>query len=94
MTGDEDGYDTATLTALYRAAQEGLTNARRHGEATEVRVAARFADDAARLVVEDNGRGFPAGTPGGGFGLRGMRERVELLGGSLNIDGASPAARR
>ncbi|MFI8084735.1 sensor histidine kinase [Kitasatospora sp. NPDC086009] len=59
-------------------------------------VTAAYGESTARLVVADNGRGFttaPAGRPSGtGFGIRGMRERVELLGGRVDID-ACPAPR-
>lgn len=84
VTGEPDRYDAAALTALYRAAQEGLTNARRHAEASVVTVSAAFDDAGARLVVADDGRGFA--TPGEGFGLLGMRERVELVGGAVSVD--------
>ncbi|MER5727208.1 sensor histidine kinase [Streptomyces sp. NPDC002138] len=96
VTGDESGYDAASLTALYRAAQEALTNAHRHGRATRIEVTAAYGEAAARLVVVDDGQGFsdsaasrPSGT---GFGIRGMRERVELLGGRLDIEDR-PASR-
>ncbi|MFC0533748.1 sensor histidine kinase [Phytohabitans kaempferiae] len=84
VTGEPDRYDTATLTALYRAAQEGVTNARRHAEARTVTVSAAFDEAGARLVVADDGRGFDP--PGEGFGLHGMRERVELAGGRMTVD--------
>ncbi|GAA4455203.1 sensor histidine kinase [Phytohabitans houttuyneae] len=84
VTGEPDRYDAAALTALYRAAQEGLTNARRHAGASSVTVSAAFDDAGARLVVADDGRGFAA--PGEGFGLLGMRERVELVGGEVRVD--------
>ncbi|BCB75597.1 hypothetical protein GCM10022251_27900 [Phytohabitans flavus] len=84
VTGEPDRYDATALTALYRAAQEGLTNARRHAEASVVTVSAAFDEGAARLVVADDGRGFV--TPGEGFGLLGMRERVELVGGDVKVD--------
>ncbi|RZB13591.1 hypothetical protein StrepF001_43355 [Streptomyces sp. F001] len=56
VSGDQDGYGTLELTSLYRAAQEGVTNARRHARATRVTVVLRLADDATRLVVTDDGR--------------------------------------
>jgi signal transduction histidine kinase len=84
VTGEPDRYDTAALTALYRAAQEGLTNARRHARASAVEVSAAFDETGARLVVADDGRGFA--TPAEGFGLLGMRERVELVGGEVRVD--------
>jgi signal transduction histidine kinase len=90
--GDEGGYDTTALTALYRAAQEGLTNARRHARATHVSVTVHCDASRARLIVADDGRGFPPEREG--FGLLGMRERVQLAGGSVEVDGGSGAGTR
>ncbi len=73
---------------LYRIAQEAIANAARHGRAGRVDVTlARLADGAARLSVEDDGRGIPAEALGGdsGLGLRTMRSRAERVGGSLDI---------
>ncbi|MEU7148866.1 sensor histidine kinase [Streptomyces sp. NPDC045456] len=86
VDGTEDGYGPAELTALYRAAQEGLTNARRHAQASRVTVAVVLTADAARLVVSDDGHGFTPDGAATGFGLIGMRERVRLVGGSVHID--------
>lgn len=86
VSGDEDGYSTAELTALYRAAQEGVTNARRHAGASWVTVLVRLAEDAARLEVTDDGCGFAPDAAATGFGLLGMRERVHLVAGSVDID--------
>jgi signal transduction histidine kinase len=67
--------------ALYRAVQEALTNVQRHAHAQHVAV--RFQVDAAmlRVTVEDDGAGLPADAAGRGYGLRGLRERAEALGG-------------
>lgn len=86
VEGDEEGYDETALIALYRAAQEGITNARRHAQATRVSVSVTLGGADARLVVTDDGRGFPAGREG--FGLLGMRERVHLAGGRVELDTA------
>jgi signal transduction histidine kinase len=89
VVGDQEDYELGTLTALYRAAQEGLTNARRHARATHVSVSVTFDEPGARLVVADDGRGFPAPAAGPGpegFGLLSMRERVQLLDGRVEID--------
>ncbi|KWT57282.1 hypothetical protein ADL21_35570 [Streptomyces albus subsp. albus] len=86
VDGSEEGYGPAELTALYRAAQEGLTNARRHARASRVTVAVCLTECAARLVVSDDGRGFVPDGAATGFGLLGMRERVHLVGGSVDID--------
>ena len=70
--------------ALYRLAQESLTNAVRHARgATRVRVEVRREDAAVRLCVSDDGLTDPGATPAPGFGLLGMAERAHLLGGSL-----------
>jgi signal transduction histidine kinase len=72
---------------LMRITQEALRNVRRHADATrvEVRVDAD-ADGVVRLTIRDNGRGFhPDQVDGRGFGLRGMAERAESLGGTLTV---------
>ncbi|WP_433792923.1 sensor histidine kinase [Actinoplanes sp. CA-252034] len=75
----------AGAEALYRVAQEALTNARRHADAGMVRVAVHSAGDDAVLEVEDDGRGFdPEATSGGG--LSGMRERLAALGGTVRVE--------
>ncbi len=73
--------DSIDLT-IYRCIQESLTNAIRHARAKQVGVEVRHDRAAAllELTVCDNGCGMPADTPTG-FGIRGMRERVEALGG-------------
>jgi signal transduction histidine kinase len=70
--------------ALYRAAQEGLTNARKHAQAASATLTIDFsATGRVRLTVADDGRG--AADTAGGFGLLGLRERVGLLDGSLSV---------
>ncbi|WP_068399599.1 sensor histidine kinase [Kribbia dieselivorans] len=70
--------------ALYRLAQESLTNAVRHARsATRVGIDVRRDGDAVRLRVSDDGRTAPGLVPEPGFGLLGMTERAHLLGGSL-----------
>jgi signal transduction histidine kinase len=75
--------------AVYRTAQEALTNVRRHADAEHVDVRLRYADDGTWLTVEDRGRHVNGSEPGLGYGLTGMRERAELLGGRL---AAAPTA--
>ncbi|MEV4264582.1 sensor histidine kinase [Kribbella sp. NPDC049584] len=71
--------------ALYRLAQESLTNAVRHARsATRVGIDVRREGDAVRLRVSDDGRAEPGPVLGHGFGLLGMTERAQLLGGSLS----------
>ncbi len=74
-------------TALYRIVQECLTNVVKHAQATRVSVLLTSRDGIAKAVVEDDGRGFGSETVrDGGFGLIGMRERLALLGGRLEIE--------
>ena len=75
--------------ALYRIAQEALTNAARHAEAAKVRISLAIEDEALRLVVADDGRGVDPATPGG-RGLLGMRERVAAYGGALTLAPTRP----
>jgi signal transduction histidine kinase len=75
--------------AVYRTAQEALTNIRKHATAARVAVHLDYLPDSTVLVVEDHAvPGSPPpvelGSNGGGYGLTGMRERAELLGGQLN----------
>jgi signal transduction histidine kinase len=78
-------------TALYRIVQEALTNATKHGRAKRAVVEIREDADAVHLSVRDDGDGFDPASDTDGFGLMGMRERVELLGGELRIE-SSPGS--
>ena len=74
----------AREVVLLRGAQEALNNVRRHAAASSVGVRLSVVDDAVRLSVCDDGRGFePDGVDG--FGLRGMRSRAEQVGGTLSV---------
>ncbi|MFD9331376.1 sensor histidine kinase [Streptomyces sp. NPDC060065] len=94
VSGDENAYGAAELTALYRAAQEGVTNARRHARASRVTVVVCLEREAARMVVTDDGLGFAPEAAAGGFGLVGMRERVQLVAGSVDIESGPGAGTR
>jgi two-component system, NarL family, sensor histidine kinase DevS len=72
-------------TALYRLVQEALTNAAKHGHAKRASVEIREDGDSVCLLVRDDGRGFDPRAKSSGFGLPGMRERVGLLDGELEI---------
>jgi signal transduction histidine kinase len=75
---------------LYRATQEALTNARKHSAATAVTCQLDYTNEKAiALTVQDNGRG--SADPTGGYGLLGLRERVQLLGGEVAIETAEGA---
>jgi signal transduction histidine kinase len=96
MNGQLENLGEALNITLYRLIQEGLTNVSRHANARRVdirlqRSTPREAADEIMLTMSDDGRGFEAATwDAEGVGLIGMRERVEALGGHLEI--ASRAA--
>jgi two-component system sensor histidine kinase UhpB len=73
---------------LYRAAQEGITNALRHGHARSLRLQVRAGDDDIALQLVDDGSGLPAGWPesGGQRGLRWLAERVASVGGRCQVE--------
>ena len=84
ISGDLDGIAQAVDAAIYRLAQESITNAFRHARhATNIEVAVTGDGRWARLTVNDDGESRHTGSPEPGFGLIGMGERVKLLGGSL-----------
>jgi two-component system sensor histidine kinase UhpB len=74
--------------ALYRAAQESLTNTQRHASAKQVWLALSAAQGHVTLTAADDGKGFGehAETSGGNYGLRGLRERAAQLGGELILE--------
>ena len=77
--------------AAYRIGQEALTNALKHARGSRTRMTVRYEDSALAIEVEDDGPGSPNGNPiSEGHGLIGMRERVELYGGTL-VAGTGPA---
>ena len=77
--------DADVETAVYRLVQESLSNAARHAHADHVDVEVVEHDEEVRVVVRDDGDGFDTDAPSSGFGLTGMRERVALTGGRLEI---------
>lgn len=77
--------DQEARIALYRIAQEALTNVERHAMASHVSVDLRGHRSGATLLIADDGCGIPSGPRKGGLGLRNMQERVDQLGGSLRI---------
>ncbi|HWE58230.1 MAG TPA: GAF domain-containing sensor histidine kinase [Solirubrobacteraceae bacterium] len=72
-------------TAIYRITQEALTNARKHGAASRVNVDLWEDGSHVHLTVQDDGQGFDPEAKTHGFGLTGIRERVELLRGELEL---------
>ncbi len=85
VTGDEQHYSRQQLLALYRAVQEGLTNVQRHARASRAQVVVELTEATASVTVDDDGIGPPAGA---GNGLRGVRERLELVSGRLVLTNA------
>ncbi|NUR83533.1 MAG: sensor histidine kinase, partial [Nonomuraea sp.] len=82
VTGHERRLAPEAELTLIRTAQEALTNVRRHAPGTPARIDLTFDPAACDLLVT-NPTTEEKGTPGGGYGLMGMRERAELLGGTL-----------
>jgi two-component system, NarL family, sensor histidine kinase DevS len=77
-------------TVLYRIVQEALTNVLKHSQASHVSILLRRKDTSVTALIEDDGRGFvPEETREGGLGLLGMRERVSLLEGRLQIESSA-----
>jgi two-component system, NarL family, sensor histidine kinase UhpB len=76
--------------AIYRIVQESLSNAVRHGRPETVRIAVADEPDRVLVTIEDDGGGFgangPAATTLGQWGLKGMRERLEAMGGTLSVE--------
>lgn len=91
LFGEFDDLSPAVGAAIYRLAQESITNARRHARhATRVTVAVTGDADQVRLTIDDDGSAAGGRAPAG-YGLVGMRERASLLGGTFH---AGPAAER
>lgn len=93
IAGDENGYSQPVLMVLFRVAQEGLTNIQKHARASQVDLNVHFGDRGTCLFLKDNGVGFDAGvlwtskrSDNWGFGLQGIRERLELVGGEIKIN--------
>ena len=70
----------------YQVAREALANVVRHAGATRVSIEVVKRGGRVRLAIRDNGRGLPAASATGGVGLKGLRERVELMGGKLRLE--------
>ncbi|MDT0482247.1 sensor histidine kinase [Streptomyces doebereineriae] len=85
ISGERRPLPAEASQAVRRVAQEALTNVRKHAPGAKIRVWLEYGEDRVTLVVRDSG-GSPGEltATGGGYGLLGMRERAELLGGSLD----------
>jgi signal transduction histidine kinase len=91
VTGVPRSLDAGVGVALYRAAQEAITNARKHAPGAPISVHLDFGARATAVTVSNGapttfGKPGPLARSGAGFGLTGMRERIELLGGSVSAE--------
>jgi two-component system sensor histidine kinase UhpB len=86
--GDPDALADVIQTAIYRVAQEALTNVTRHAGATVVELVVAQTNGEVELRVSDDGRGFDPAARGRGLGLVGMAERARLVGGELDVRSA------
>lgn len=95
--GDPMPLNDDAATALYRIAQEALTNVERHAHARQVHVTLAYAGAGVALTVEDDGAGFDVARaqqdPRRGIGLRNLRERIAALGGEFDIVSAGRGTR-
>ncbi|CQR72795.1 Signal transduction histidine-protein kinase/phosphatase DegS [Sporomusa ovata DSM 2662] len=87
VLGEEKRLDTHVEIGLFRIIQEAINNVEKHSKATTVWVRIDFRPSVVSAVVEDDGQGFDTASASGNesFGLMGMRERINLLGGELTI---------
>lgn len=91
LEGEEQRLDSERELVLFRIAQEALRNVNKHAQATEVSLNLTFDSDEVRVLIQDNGIGFDAPeSPNayaqvGHFGLMGMQERAQLIGGNVYV---------
>ncbi|MEI7846103.1 MAG: sensor histidine kinase [Chloroflexota bacterium] len=88
ITGQERRLESYVEVMIFRALQELLGNAARHSQGTGVKVIIDMGEASIRVTVNDNGKGFNADTikQGNSLGLNLIRDRVEILGGTFDID--------
>jgi len=91
VRGDSQGIAPSVELAIYRIAQEAINNVRRHAQAQHVTIQLDMGSESIHLLVEDDGQGFDMASDlsslaqQGSFGLMGIQERVELLGGRVQV---------
>ena len=88
VTGTDRRLPTGTEVVLLRVCQEALANVRKHAAARQVTVSLCYSDSVVRLTVADDGAGFDAELIASGYGLRGMRNRVAQVGGTIQVTSA------
>ena len=91
VTGTPRRLPTGIEVVLLRVCQEALANVRQHAAAHQVRVRLTYTRTTVRLTVTDDGKGFDPAEPGGGYGLKGMADRVGLVGGTVEVISAPGA---
>lgn len=84
--GKASGLSPELETTVYRVVQEALTNVVKHADASSVRVAVELRASEVVVEIHDDGHGFDLDMQPSGFGLAGMRERVGLVGGTLDVE--------
>ena len=100
LIGQECRLDSAVEIAVFRVIQEAINNSRKHAKAAHLKIKLEFLPDQINAVIEDDGVGFDMDsltkrlTSGDHFGLYGMRERTQLLGGKFSIRSAVGAGTR
>ena len=82
------GLSEEQIAALFHVAQESLTNVHKHAQAGSVKARLEQQDGTFRMTIADDGVGFDPARPGSGQGLHNMQERVEALGGRLEVQSA------
>lgn len=88
--GQVSPRDASAAMHLYHIAQEGVTNAMRHGQAREIRIELGSSGDAGLLTISDNGKGIPPETErSAGLGLRIMKYRASMFGGTVAVTAAT-----
>jgi signal transduction histidine kinase len=88
LGGAGERHVTEIESTTYRLVQEGLTNVVKHADARHVQVRVTDVEETVEIVLHDDGRGFDADGETHGFGLIGMRERVALVHGTLDVETA------
>ncbi len=90
VSGVERRLESYIEVMLFRAIQELLGNAVRHSQANQIAVQIDIAEASVKIVVEDNGKGFDVASvlEGGSMGIKVIKERVEMLGGFMDVESA------
>ena len=88
IEGELRSIPLQVLDSLFRIGQEAIANAIQHGHPSRLRLCAIYTVTTITLVIEDNGTGFVPGQSSDGFGLTGIRRRVEMIQGTLSIETA------